>query len=156
MEFWQNDWGRIMGNAGYGTRHNMIKCVGHDRPRTKAAEGSRTPRRWRVFRERIEAPKVLACGCPLPLFLPGNTLARCALPEPRSLPKGCVVRAHFCGEIDTSAKNARCRGRRSRGVLLRERVSGNRRKRRQRSRVDTEEETGQSKKQKLRKVAAEA
>src|SRR6266567_3035886 len=28
---------------------------------------SRTPRRWRVFRERIEPPKVLECGRPLPL-----------------------------------------------------------------------------------------
>src|SRR2546423_13933813 len=34
----------------------------------KAAEGSRTPRRWRVFGERIESPRVLECGCPLPLF----------------------------------------------------------------------------------------
>src|SRR5438132_1574342 len=48
---------------------DVIKSVGHDRPQTKAAEGSRTPRRWRDCRERIEPPKVLECGCPPPLSL---------------------------------------------------------------------------------------
>src|SRR6266481_2087008 len=39
--------------------------------REKAAEG-RTPGRWRAFRERIEPPKVLECGCPLPLSSAGD------------------------------------------------------------------------------------
>src|SRR6266851_92842 len=36
---------------------------------TKAAEDCRTPRRWRVIRRRLEMPKVLECGSPLPLSL---------------------------------------------------------------------------------------
>src|SRR5207249_544005 len=35
----------------------------------KAAEDSRTPRRWRGDRSAPSFRKVLECGCPLPLFL---------------------------------------------------------------------------------------
>src|SRR6267143_230904 len=35
--------------------------------RVRCREDCRTPRRWRVIRMRLEMPKVLECGSPLPL-----------------------------------------------------------------------------------------
>jgi hypothetical protein len=46
-------------------------AINSETPSTsKAAEHSRTPKRWRALLEPIPFRKVLECGCALPLFPP--------------------------------------------------------------------------------------
>jgi arylsulfatase len=54
-----------MRQFGQGAIKTSVRCRALDEI---AAEGSRTSGRWRVSRELVETPKVLECGCPLPLF----------------------------------------------------------------------------------------
>jgi hypothetical protein len=48
-------------------------CSRRRKKAEKAAEDSRTPKRWRAILGATSVRKVLECGCPLPLWLKRNT-----------------------------------------------------------------------------------
>src|SRR6266481_6762427 len=61
----------------------------------KAAEDSRTPRRWRVIRSASKCRKVLECGCPLPLLI----WLRMQLRPSIQFSSACAKFAHLSSEI---------------------------------------------------------
>jgi hypothetical protein len=58
----------VMQGEGGPVRRERVN-VADNHSHAKAAEGCRTPKRWRVDRMRPEKPKVLECGSRLPLLL---------------------------------------------------------------------------------------